>query len=364
MTKYEYLFDANNKLVHNSEAIRLNEYRLYPNEPLDYIYKQGDEREYFAKKIESNNDFAFIGVKPRGIYGESPEHYNAKMKIVHESKYFDTIFNQWIEFDLVVPEFYHDIKKRPDLSCYDSKNNLVCCIEICWSNAKTEIDIIKLKELKVPIIEIHLKDDNRSKHLVFPILLEANKEEFNKLSSAYKLAKFEEQQDLSGRIFEAVKRETEFDDNPETELRELEEEKQRIETEYNILAEQLRQGFSGVITKIREFNTGPRAKVEKRLDKIDNWLQARIKRFGFEIDADKKIKPIEREIKRIESESEKTDYRIGKLESEIESVKSGIAERRNAFNKIAEKSKIEWFRNNWIINKPQNLIQEIKYWLC
>jgi hypothetical protein len=188
MTKYEYLFDADNKLVHNSQAIRLNEYRLYPGEPLDYIYKQGDEREYFAKKIESNNDFAFIGVKPSGIYGESPEHYNAKMKIVHESKYFDTIFNQWIEFDLVVPEFYHDIKKRPDLSCYDAKNKLVCCIEICWSNAKADIDIIKLKELKVPIIEIHLKNDNKSKHLVLTEVLESNKSVFEELQKQFREA--------------------------------------------------------------------------------------------------------------------------------------------------------------------------------
>jgi hypothetical protein len=188
MTKYEYLFDADNKLVHNSQAIRLNEYRLYPNEPLDYIYKQGDEREYFAKKIETNNVFGFVGVKEQGIYGESPEHYNAKMKIVHESKYFDTIFNQWIEFDLVVPEFYHDIKKRPDLSCYDAKNKLVCCIEICWSNAKTEIDIIKLKELKVPIIEIHLKNDNKSKHLVLTEVLESNKSVFEELQKQFREA--------------------------------------------------------------------------------------------------------------------------------------------------------------------------------
>ncbi len=80
MTKYEYLFDVNDKLVHHSEAIRLNEYRLYPGEPLDYIYKQGDEREYFAKKIETTNVFGLIGLKESGVYGESAEHYNAKMK--------------------------------------------------------------------------------------------------------------------------------------------------------------------------------------------------------------------------------------------------------------------------------------------
>lgn len=203
MTKYEYLFDIDNNLVHNSKAIRLNEYRLYPNEPLDYIYKQGEEREYFAKKIESNNDFAFIGVKQSGIYGESPEHYNEKMKIVDEKKYFDTIFNQWIEFDNVVAEFYHDIKKRPDLSCYDSKNDLVCCIEICWSNAKTEIDIEKLKKLKVPIIEIDVKNDNRCKHIVLTEVLEFNKSKFEELQKEYRQAN--EQFGNVGREHESIK---------------------------------------------------------------------------------------------------------------------------------------------------------------
>jgi len=330
MTKYEYLFDANDKLVHHSEAIRLNEYRLYPGEPLDYIYKQGDEREYFAKKIESNNDFAFIGVKQSGSYGESPEHYNAKMKIVHEKKYFDSIFNQWIEFDNVVPEFWHDIKKRPDLSCYDANNKLVCCIEICWSNAKNEIDIEKLKQLKVPIIEINLKNENRSKHLILPTLLEANKQKLTEINFK---------------------------------LQELEQNKQRIKKEYNRLAEQLRQGFSGVITKIEEFNYNPREKDERRLKKIDKWLQTRLQRYGVEADADQKIKHVEREIKRIENEREKRDYRIGKLESEVKSVESKINQNRNTFDKIAKQSKIEWFRNSWMSYSPQNVVDEIKYWL-
>jgi hypothetical protein len=330
MTKYEYLFDANDKLVHHSEAIRLNEYRLYPGEPLDYIYKQGDEREYFAKKIESNNDFAFIGVKQSGIYGESPEHYNAKMKIVHEKKYFDTIFNQWIEFDNVVPEFYHDIKKRPDLSCYDANNKLVCCIEICYTNAKTEIDIEKLKQLKVPIIEINLKNDNRSKHIVLTEVLESNKQKYT---------------DINFR------------------LRELEQEQQRIESEYNRLADELQKGLSGITTDLKYFEINFKSEVKRRLDKIDKWLQTRLQRYGVEADSEQKIKTIERDIKRIENEGEKRDYRIGKLESEVKSVESKINQNRNTFDKIAKQSKIEWFRNSWMNYAPQNIVEEIKYWI-
>jgi hypothetical protein len=330
MTKYEYLFDVNDKLVHHSEAIRLNEYRLYPGETLDYIYKQGDEREYFAKKIESTNVFGLIGIQERGIYGETPEHYNAKMKIVHEKKYFDTIFNQWIEFDNVVPEFYHEIKKRPDLSCYDENDNLVCCIEICWSNAKTEIDIFKLKQLNVPIIEINVKNDNRCKHLILPILLEVNRQKLADIN--FKLQEFEQEQ-------------------------------QQLETEYNRLADQLQEGSSRITTDIKYFEINFKGEVKRRLDRIDNWLQRRLKRFAVEDNADQKIKHIEREFKRIKNEGEKRDYRIGKLESEVKSVESKINKSRQSFNQIAEQSKIEWFRNSWMSYSPQNVVEEIKYWL-
>jgi DNA repair exonuclease SbcCD ATPase subunit len=330
MTKYEYLFDANDKLVHHSEAIRLNEYRLYPGDPLDYIYKQGDEREYFAKKIESTNVFGLIGIQETGIYGESPEHYNAKMKIVHEKKYFDTIFKQWVEFNNVKPEFYHDIKKRPDLSCYDENNNLVCCIEICWSNAKTEIDIEKLKQLNVPIIEIHLKNENRCKHLILPTLLESNRQALADIN--FKLQEFDQEQ-------------------------------QQLETEYNRLADQLQEGSSRITTDIKYFEINFKGEVKRRLDKIDNWLQTRLKRFAVEDNADQKIKYIEREFKRIKNEGEKRDYRIGKLESKVKSIESKINQNRNTFDKIAEQSKIEWFRNSWMSYSPQNVVDEIKYWL-
>lgn len=360
MTKYEYLFDADNKLVHNSEAIRLNEYRLYPGEPLDYIYKQGDDRKYFAKKIESNNDFAFIGVKPSGIYGESPEHYNAKMKIVHEKKYFDTIFNQWIEFDLVVPEFYHDIKKRPDLSCYDDKNELVCCIEICWSNAKTEIDIIKLKELKVPIIEIHLKNENRSKHLVLTNVLESNREKLRvleneklRLEESYKRFSEEKNTDYSRIVFEVEKFERESEEY--------------IKSKTTKINDWLQKRLPTNNSKQRGFFKAKLSKqnrIDFNLEEIDYYLQKRLKRFTSEPSVAIAIKETENRISKSKLANEKLDYRIGKLESEIETIKSRLTERRNTFSKIAEKSKIEWFRNQWMINKPQNLIQEIKYWLC
>jgi DNA repair exonuclease SbcCD ATPase subunit len=146
-------------------------------------------------------------------------------------------------------------------------------------------------------------------------------------------------------------------------LRELEQEQQRIESEYNRLADELQKGLSRITTDVKYFEINFKSEVKRRLDKIDKWLQTRLQRFGVEADADKKIKHFEREIKRIENEGEKRDYRIGKLESEIKSVESKINQNRNSFDKIAKQSKIEWFRNSWMNYSPQNIVEEIKYWL-
>jgi hypothetical protein len=358
--KYQYLYNKDNLLIHHSKAIRGEDYRIRIDFPLDYTYKQGEERAYFVSKINTNNPFFDVGNKG-GFGGESIEHHNAKMEIVFNKKYFDTVFEKWIEFDEVLPEVRHD-NKQPDLSCYIDKK-LVCCIEIFNTNAKTENDILELKKIGVPIIEIDINNENRCKHIVLPTLLEANREKYEELSREYKSAKTEEQRDLSERIFHAVEIETQFDDNPTREMRELEE-------EYFRLADELQSGLSGITREIEIIESGTESfkrrnkdKLTERIKRVNQWLQARIQRFGIEEGAGNKIKTTEREIKKIEADREKRDYRSGKFESEIDSIKGTIKERRNAFNEIAKQSKIEWFRSSWMNYKSQNVIEEIKYWL-
>lgn len=167
--KYEYLYNEFNELIHNTNAIRGAEYRMYKDFPLDYTFKQGEQREFFTLKNGSETG------------GESPEHYNAKMKIVKEKKYFDTIFKQWIEFDNVVEEIYQIGNKKPDLSCYDQKGNLVMCIEIFFTHRKSEEDIEQLKKIKVPIVEINIKNGNKCNHIILPALLESKREQYNRL---------------------------------------------------------------------------------------------------------------------------------------------------------------------------------------
>jgi DNA repair ATPase RecN len=188
--KYDYLYNNKNILTHFSEAIRGDEYKMYINQPLDYIFKKGKIREYFSLKNDA------VGS------GESAEHYNAKMDIVYKKKYFDTIFQETVYFSKIIPEIFLLKNKKPDLSCYDENDNLVCIIEILYSNKKTTEDIEKLKSNKVALIEIDIKNDNKCEHLILPILLESNKGEYQTIENEIKEltveSKFKEEEIAKG----------------------------------------------------------------------------------------------------------------------------------------------------------------------
>lgn len=355
--KYEYLFNIDGKLTHHSEAIRLNEYSLYPGESLDYIYKEGDQRQYFAIKKVSNNPFEEITLKKVG--GESIEHYNAKMKIAYEKKYFDTIFQQWIEFDSVIAEKQQEGNKRPDLSCYDSNGNLILCIEIYFTNSKSLEDIEKLKNIKVPIVEIDINYDNRCKHIILTEVLESNRSKFEEIEREIKFEETRYRQ-LAEQLSPGTNKIIKRIENIEREFKE--QSAVRLSKINNWL--QIRKPRN--ITKqstFSEVESSKKIRSNFSLEQINNWLQERINRIEGEPNSLDKIKTTEREIKKIKANGEKTDYRIGKLESEINRTENNLRERRKSFKEIASKSKIKWFRNSWMTDKSYDLVNEIKYWL-
>src|SRR5699024_3297189 len=107
---------------------------------------------------------------------ESTEHYNAKMKIAQDKKYFDTIFKKEVFFDNVIPEEKHG-DKTPDLSCYVD-GELVMIIEIAKSNPKTQEDIEELKKIGVPLVEINIEDNEQCRHLIIPKILATKNEKY------------------------------------------------------------------------------------------------------------------------------------------------------------------------------------------
>lgn len=328
---YERLYNANNEIVHCSKAIKGGDYKKYIEETeFNYTYKEGEEKKYFTLKIQSSNIFYKIDIGG----GESREHYNEKMKIVDEKKYYDTIFKQWIEFDNCVVEQWFpedDIRKRPDISCYDKSNKLIFCIEICYSNAKSTQDIVKLKNLKVPIIEIYIKYDNRCKHIVLPEILESNRGKYFNIKEQIKF----------------------FEDN-----------NSRESTEINIL----KKSTGGESRNYKEFENSETQTYQKnmysKVSNIDNWLQKRLNFKKSGIDFYAEIQRIENEISQSKQAHDVLDYRIGKQEQGIAKLKISIATGKHNFSEIAKRCNIQWFRNKWMTTNPQNLINEIKYWLC
>ena len=202
--KYDYLFDENNHIVSHEEANSNNNYRLYKNEPLLYGYKESFERK---NNVNVRGHFFLKTYNPMFTgTNESPEHYNAKMKIAKEKKYYDTIFGTDVFFDEVVVEKQVLGNKRPDILCYNN-NELVCIIEILYTNEKTQEDIEKLKLNNVPLIEIDIKNENRCKHLILPVLLESNRtkhrnveEEKSRIKRAFEKEYFRLRDDYEKRI--------------------------------------------------------------------------------------------------------------------------------------------------------------------
>lgn len=276
---YEYLFNTDNKLVHHTEAVRLGDYKMYPGDTeYLYTYKAGDQRQYFVLKKTSSNPFAKISSILFGT--ETTEHYNTKMKIAHELKYFDTVFNQEILFDEIIPErYFFDQKKKPDLSCYQN-GKLVACIEIYNTSKKSNEDIEKLKDLDCLIIEIDINNENRCEHIALPKVFEFYKRELD-------FAKSE------SRRVEAKLRNV--SESAQDELSEL-------KAEYNKSAEDLQKGLSEIVGVEEQIKTGSTFRVQR----IVEWLQKRIPRDS-----------------RKQYIFEATARRIGEFKNRIEEIRIG-----------------------------------------
>lgn len=331
MRKYEYFYDSDEVLTHIDEAIKGEIYTSI--EGVEFFVRDGDVNiKHYAIKDKLNNLSFGFGI--RG--GESPEHYNAKMKIVKELKYYDDIFKKEIHFARVVPELKIN-DKTPDLTCYDEQDNIVMFIEIKYSNEKKEDDIKKLSENEKPLVEIDIKNDNKCKHLVLPKALEANKPRFKEVRRLFK--------ESSKKFKEEIKQaEREYEDYAE-----------KYSPDINSFRKRIHEIKDGMQSK----GTGRTREIEIRKEGIRDEIRE-CKKRGSKIRND--IKSIKRKISNNNETIFKNDYRLGKLRSQIDRIEVQIKERTDHIKQVAEQSKIEWFRNSWMKNPVKNKLEEIRYW--
>ena len=330
MRKYEYFYDSDKVLTHIDDAFKPNIYTSI--EGVEFIVRDGDKniKHYAVKDTLKSLGFGFTGG------GESPEHYNAKMKIVKELKYYDDVFNQEIQFAKVVPEKGIN-DKIPDLSCYDKEDNLVMLIEIKYTNEKSEEDIKKLAINKIPLIEIDIKNDNKCKHLILPEALEVNKPRLKEVQRLFK----ESSKGFKEKIEQAE--------------REYENYAEKYSPDINSFREGIRELEDGMQSK----GTGRNREMESSKETIRDGIRKR-KQRGSEIRND--IKSFKRRISNNNEATFKNEYRLGKIRSEIDGVELGIKERRKNTEQIAGSCKIEWFRSDWMQDPVKNKLEEIRYW--
>lgn len=66
---------------------------------------------------------------------------------------------------------------------------------------------------------------------------------------------------------------------------------------------------------------------------------------------------------KIEDEPEPSQHELSEIKKRITGINSETKRMERDFNEIAKSCKIEWFRNKWITQPPQNKVKEIIYWL-
>lgn len=328
MRKYEYFYDSEKVLTHIDDAFRPNIYTS--TEGVEFIVRDGEKniKHYAVKERVSALSYGFDGG------GESPEHYNAKMKIVKELKYYDSILKQEVHFAKVVPEKGMN-GKIPDLSCYDDKDELVMLIEIKYSNEKSEEDIEKLSVNKVPTVEIDIKNDNRCRHIVLPTLLETNKPRFEEVRRLFK-------ESSKGFKEKIEKSEREYRENAE-----------KYSPDINFFRDGIQEAKQGIQSEFREQISGINSSIESSIERIRDG----IRKCG------EREKELRNDIESFKSKISNIDETpVEKLEAEIDRICREVEERRGNTEKIAKNCKIEWFKSSWMKSNYNNKIDEIRYW--
>lgn len=309
--KYKYLYNEKSELVFIDNAKKGNYKYDKDEDNYNYCYVKCYTREDGVKvrshfSLKSNNSF-FI----QGGLNESIEHRNACRKIVYEKKYFDTIFNQDVYFDFVEEGKKVKHGMKPDLLCYN-ENKLVLIIEIHYTNEKTLEDIEKLKNYNVPVVQIHIKNENECEHLILPTLLEVNRQKYSELLSEYKRAKQEERRKLSATDEEIIRDKIERDTSSEWfEVEGLEKKTEELQRRFEKLNNESSSAIKEVRSKIKKVN-------RNRINAKENYRFYHKKIFNVR----EKIQSVNRKIQSIKPNSEKISIReIQQIEREIEKVK-------------------------------------------
>ncbi len=149
--KYKYSLDKFGNVVSISEAKKGNVY-YFGQTDIELIVKDGGtNRKHFSLKSGGSIDSLFSGG------GESPEHYNAKYEIKKQGFFY------WNDIKIkpsrIEIEYeFKTIDKISDVVFFDEDDNLMCVIEVYFTNKKRQKDIDDFKKLNTNVYEYNIKN--------------------------------------------------------------------------------------------------------------------------------------------------------------------------------------------------------------
>lgn len=359
--KYPYAFrKRDNMLILIDEAVEEEEYFVKSqtcNDTFEVILvkESNRARRYFRFKTKPEKS-VFLKHFPR----DTTRHDSFVHDIVVNKGFFDTIFNKELKFHKAVPEKWQDVK-RPDVSFYDENDNLVLCLEVFNTNKKTKDDIDELKKIGVPVTEIDINEINkngkfRCKHIVLPTILEANRQRTRDIE--IEINRAEEQNRNLKREYERYS--TEITKNEGFRIAKIKKEIHNKEVEYE---EWIERTIKRRLPEIYRVN----GKIHRIRQKIQS-SSVRLKELSAQnrVDYDE----IKRRIRYFRDgihKLKKTEIEFRKHKNEIERIELEIRDRKRnteaVIKEIGAKKILQSVRNEFISYIPENIIDEIRYWL-
>jgi hypothetical protein len=155
----EFAYNYLGKRIHIDAAQKDTQWWLLEDKSIELVLCDGEKvKKYWRTKSDGD----FLRIYPDGVKQywnrESNEHKYIKQKLL-ETKGLRFNDNCVIRAHSVGQEVWFDnIRKRPDIVFYDEQGEIMCLIEIFFSNKKTPADIRKLSELNVPVFEINISN--------------------------------------------------------------------------------------------------------------------------------------------------------------------------------------------------------------
>jgi hypothetical protein len=335
MVKHLFAYDSDNNIININDAIKGNKYFLFPDKQVEIIVKAGEiNRKHYALLSESSITFNGLTI-PFSRINESPEHFNMKMKIAKDLKFYyksHTILLKSAKIEYTINESMYRADIMGELFCGTN-----CIIEIIKTS-----DLSKEKRDYI----------NKNNILTFKLYLNKNG---NIDTSGIDVIGCREIDEIRNRI-ELTRNNISIQKERESRITETIFELTRKSLPKETNSDKQHRENVEIIESIRELKTSM-GDIEKGV-----FRETSKSFYNKAIITIKEIRGTEQKVFDTEREIEQRTKAYRYFKKRVDTIRDEQGTIDSEFTKIAESCKIEWFRPDWVKYRTSNIINEIKYW--